>query len=129
MMRGILTLPADARVIEAALEGLTLANEVYLRRRPNTPLIGCSGVRYAWEPPGRHWWTVPEVRIAGKGDCKDFSSWRAAELRVYFGVPREEAYVIVHRTGPRMFHARTMTPWGIEDPSVALGMRSPSRRR
>ena len=126
MMRGVLNLPPIPRVIGAALEGLTSANQQFLRMHPRTPRLLESGVRYSWEPPGHNWWTIPEVLIAGKGDCKDFSTYLAAELREYDGIPPQQAYAYVYQTGPQMFHAVTMTPWGLVDPSKLLGMRGPA---
>lgn len=126
MMRGVVNLPPDERVIAAALEGLTCVNQEWLRRFPGTPSIFDSGVRYVWEPPGQNWWSIPECLYTRRGDCKDFSAWWAAELRERYGVPPQQAYPYVYRTGPRMFHAVTMTPWGLQDPSKALGMRGPA---
>lgn len=116
-MRARLTLPTDVRVIEAALEGLTLAN-VQILSRARLPRLYKSGVRY--ERDGvEDWRTADRVLLEGWGDCEDLSAWRAAERRL---AGERSARVVVRRTGHGTLHATVTGPKGSEDPSRILGM-------
>lgn len=122
-MRAVLELGArpSRATLEAAIEGTTLADEVYLREHPSTPPLYASGVRYQPEPRRRErWLRIPEVMSRGHGDCEDLAAWRAAELR-HKG---EEARVVMRSGGaPGKWHAVVeRADGGIEDPSRELGM-------
>ena len=111
----------------AALSGLVAANRILLRRNSRAPKLYGSGVRYQAEPRGSEkWQTIPQVIAAGRGDCEDLASWRAAELQE-MGIP---AKAVVIRTGRRMYHAVVLLPDGrLEDPSRRLGMKKSRGQR
>jgi hypothetical protein len=131
----VMLLPADAEEISAAAEGTIARNLRYLRQHPTTPhpyAAGLGSVRYHFEWPGAHWWTIPEVLVARWGDCKDLSCWLIAHQRVHGGeyirvadgvrFPR----LIVVPTGPLTLHAIVEHACGCrEDPSIQLGMPIP----
>ena len=115
-----------------ALHVLQAISELQLSRAQmagKEPRLYESGIRYQREPHGREWWqTAIDNLMEGEGDCEDLASHRAAELNVYEGEP---ARTIAIRTGRRAFHAVVLRGDGetIEDPSLALGMTAPTRRR
>jgi hypothetical protein len=131
----IMLLPEDPEDISAAAEGLIARNLRYLRRFPTTPSVyqlGAVGrLRYRFEQPGAHWWTIPEMLRAGWGDCKDLSCAVIARERIAGGETVNAAGVrwprmIVVPTGPRTLHAIVEHACGCrEDPSIALGMPTP----
>lgn len=116
-------------VLQKLLDCLTLANVLYLRRRPRTPLLYESGVRYVEEPSGRDEWQDIEDTIArASGDCEDLACWRVAELRVVY---REKALHhitvsdIPDKSGQIVttYHIAVQRANGlVEDPSKRLGM-------
>jgi hypothetical protein len=117
-----IAIPAQVSAITAMLEGLTALNFMILSALRHPPKLYTSGVRYRAEQPGRErWLRVDEVLKLGYGDCEDLATWRAAELRLFLGVPaRAGAY----RSGKKRFHSIVIYPDGtIEDPSRRLGMR------
>ena len=100
------------------MEGLIRLN-CYLIRLHNLPSIYDGGVRYKKDPE-EEWKHALLVHRDGWGDCEDLGALRAAEYRVYEGIP---AGAIVKRTGSRTLHAMVTLPDGtIEDPSRVLGM-------
>lgn len=119
-MRIQFEIPATRATLTAALEGLTAVNCVLMKRR-DLPQLYRSGIRYEREQPGRErWLNADELLAKCVGDCEDLAAYRAAELRVYHGVP---AIACVLRSGPKKFHAVVGFPDGtIEDPSRMLGM-------
>ena len=57
-------------ILVALLEGLILADVLYLRHRPGTPPLYAAGVPYVVEPPGRdNWQDIPRTLALGEGDC------------------------------------------------------------
>lgn len=109
--------------LRAALAGLVARNELVLRADPHAPRLYQSGVVYRQEPRGQeNWRTLPELLVAGWGDCEDLSAARAAELRVSGEDP--DAIGDVYRSGQRAWHAVVRRGDGsVEDPSLHLGMR------
>jgi hypothetical protein len=90
-------------------------------------------IRYKREPVPREWWQTIADNLAERvGDCEDLAAHRAAECRfagILAGVPYPARAVAI-RTGPNTYHAVVRHPSGrIEDPSRALGMGVPRRRR
>lgn len=107
----------DPELIEALLEGVTVANHILLSRR-RYPLLYRSGVRYRRETKER-WLLVPQILRQGFDDCEGLAGWRAAELRMA-GIP---ARVTVVKGTRARWHAVVLLPDGsIEDPSARLGM-------
>jgi hypothetical protein len=117
-----IAVPAQVTALSALLEGLTALDYMILTAMRRPPKLYSSGVVYRAEQPGRErWLRVDEVLKLGKGDCEDLAAWRAAELRLFFGVPARAG---VYRSGKKRFHAVVFYPDGtIEDPSRRLGMR------
>lgn len=114
-----------AHAIDAALEGLVQVAQNELMHPEVAgafPTLYTSGVRYERERGGTEHWLLPsQTYAAGRGDCEDLASWRAAELRVTGEDEGARARVI--RSGPRTWHAVVERSDGrIEDPSRALGM-------
>lgn len=108
----------DPELIEALLEGVTVANHILLSRTRLPPLYR-SGVVYRREKGTERWLLIPQVLRAGSGDCEDLAAWRASELRLV-GVPARVALVKGRRA---RWHAVVLLPDGsIEDPSANLGM-------
>lgn len=121
-----------ARALDHALEGLVgLATDELLLGLPQElrgdgherwfPSLYTSGVRYQRENGTERWLVPSQTLAAGRGDCEDLASWRAAELRVSGEDPNARARVI--RSGPRTWHAIVERGDGrLEDPSRELGM-------
>lgn len=108
----------DPELIEALLEGVTVANHILLSRTAYPPLYR-SGVRYKRETLER-WYLIPQILKRGGDDCEGLSGWRAAELRL-LGIP---ARVTVVKGSRARWHAVVLLPDGsLEDPSAKLGMR------
>ena len=126
-MRIRLNIPShlvSAPLLNAVLEAGTQINEAILHAHPDLPNLHDAGVRWQPEPPGDECWDdAIEVIRRGWGDCDDLGMWRAAERRVRLGDAGARA--IAYRSGPRLWHAVTLTGDGyIDDPSLALGMRA-----
>ena len=88
--------PEEQEVSHQALRTLLMAlmyvDIAWLKANPQAPLLYESGVRYEEEPPGQEdWQDVPTCLRMKVGDCEDLACWRAAELRVRFGI---DAYPI-----------------------------------
>ena len=112
------------------LEALTKLDEDYLRDYPETPTLYTSGVVYRRSGP-KEWFDVASTIAAGWGDCKDFSAYRAAELRRSgeSGARCWLKHVIDQREdGSKLyaFHVvvlrRSQGKTWLEDPSRILGM-------
>jgi hypothetical protein len=112
----------NAAVLKAYLEALIVANLVYLRSNPQTPLLYNSGVRYARTV---EWDSIPDLYARGFGDCKSLTAARVAELRARGKVAQPAFRFAVRANGARDFHILVFTPeapGGWEDPSRKLGM-------
>lgn len=108
---------------------LTIANLRYLQTHPRCPRLYATKIRYERETPGKRgvhgdplhadeWWTIPEIRRAGWGDCEDLACWRVAELRHLEGV---QARPSIREVSPGRWHVRVQLPNGtVEDPSAIL---------
>lgn len=107
------------KLVDVWLMALSIQDEYWLRH-VGAPELYQSGVIYRDEPDDI-WSDVPAVLEDRSGDCEDFAAWRAAELRLrgFDAVP----FARLESTSPVLYHALVRTPWGIEDPSVVLGMR------
>lgn len=121
---------ADRPVSHAALRTVLMAlmhvNILELQADPNLPLLFKSGVRYEEEPPGQEdWQDVLTTLKLGIGDCEDLACWRAAELRVRYGIEAVPTFIWKLRpNGGYLYHILVQYPDGrIEDPSRTLGMR------
>jgi hypothetical protein len=127
-----LAVQVPERKLDGALAILQSISELQLARMTGygrlVPTLYSAGIRYQREPVGREWWqTAIDNFSEREGDCEDLASHRAAELNVLEGEP---ARTIAVRTGARSFHAVVQRADGtIEDPSAALGMLAPRRRR
>lgn len=92
---------------------------VYERERFRAGVADATG-----RPPRlEEWRDARGVLEHGAGDCEDLAAYRVAEL-VQAGI---EARVQIVRRPPRegmrgLLHILAATPWGVEDPSRALGM-------
>ena len=119
-MDASLRLPDSAAVIEAALEGLVLANLVLIDTGLVPPFPHDAGVIYQIEPPGEEDWKLAHnVVHDGWGDCEDLAGWLAAGLRWTGDDP--DARVVLIRTGRNKLHAVVLRSDGsIDDPSLDL---------
>jgi hypothetical protein len=156
-MKLTMVVPDLPIALDQALEGLTRVSAVQLlgalvAGRPMPPIYQ-HGARYKREPGGREWWqTAADTFDVKEADCEDLATTRAAELRIaplmFFPATVAElphnpelvsaivagqlypARAFCKKTGPRMYHALVRHPDGREeDPSRALGMPVPRRRR
>lgn len=101
---------------------------------PNIPLLYQSGVRYFHDGKDDPWMDVlsilAEHEFAMKEgnraivDCEDLSCWRAAELRVKYGINANPTWIRRKRAdGKQLVHIFVRLPDGtFEDPSRLLGM-------
>lgn len=115
----------DVPQLNVLVRALCALDVVYLRAHPRTPLLKKSGVRYQTQPRGcERFKTVPAVLAAGSGDCDQLAPWRAAELRVRYGI---KAMPEVRQMGPNLWHVYVRMPDGkVEDISAHLGMPVPA---
>lgn len=111
-------------IVESMLRALISADSTYLAKHPETPPLYQSGVVYQRDQPGKEKWkTIPGVLRRGSGDCKDFASWRVAEL-----LRRGDRARVVLRKRQRpdgswLYHIVVQRGDGsLEDPSRILGM-------
>jgi hypothetical protein len=110
--------------LQAAMEGLVIANEAQLETGGIPPLYH-SGVVYERETRSRHPVGVERFQTArdafklGHADCDGLAPWRVAELRR----EGEDARVRVVRSPNVGYHVVVVREDGrIEDPSAKLGM-------
>jgi len=122
--------PEEQEVSHQALRTLLMAlmyvDIAWLKANPSAPLLYESGVRYEEEPPGQEdWQDVPTTLRMRVGDCEDLACWRAAELRVRYGIQAFPTFTCKKRAnGGYLYHITVALPDGrIEDPSRRLGMR------
>ena len=115
----------DVTHLNVLVRALCALDVLYLRAHPRTPLLKASGVRYKTQPKGcERFRTVPAVLAAGQGDCDQLAPWRAAELRVRYGI---KAVPEVKRMGRNLWHVYVRLPDGkVEDISAHLGMPVPA---
>lgn len=116
----------DKPQLTVLVRALTALDMLYLLAHPKAPLLSKSGVRYESQPGGgERFLTIPAVLAAGSGDCDQLAPWRAAELRVRYGI---RAMPEVKRMGKNLWHVFVRYPDGrVEDVSAALGMPVPPR--
>lgn len=116
----------DVPQVTVLVRALTALNMLWLRAHPRAPMLRASGVRYQTQPGGcERFKTVPNILAAGSGDCDQLAPWRAAELRVRYGI---RAMPEVKRMGKNLWHVYVRYPDGrVEDVSAALGMPVPPR--
>lgn len=116
----------DVPQVTILVRALTALNMLYLRKHPNAPLLSESGVKYRSQPAGcERFKTIPMILAAGSGDCDQLAPYRAAELRVRYGI---KAMPEVKRMSANLWHVYVRYPDGrVEDVSAALGMRVPPR--
>jgi hypothetical protein len=110
--------------LAAGVLGLMLEDVAYLKFYPKTPDLYDSGVIYKPEEGTEVWRTIPYVIAAGWGDCEDLGAWRAAELRVRYGV-KAVPHIRVRKLPSGSWRAHVVVRWpdgSIEDPSAKLGM-------
>lgn len=121
-MHAVMRLPDHALVVEAAVEGLTLANVVLIEQGVVPPYPHDTNVRYQLEPPGEEDWKLAHNVVRdGWGDCEDIAAWTAAGHRVTGFDPG--ARVVIMEMGPGKLHAVVELSDGtIEDPCLDLGM-------
>lgn len=115
----------DVPHLNVLVRALCALDVIYLRAHPQTPLLKQSGVVYKNQPRGcERFKTVPAVLEAGSGDCDQLAPWRAAELRVRYGI---KAMPEVRQMGPTLWHVYVRMPNGkVEDISAHLGMKVPA---
>lgn len=110
---------ADAREIEAALEGLVRVNVQQMKRMVRVPSLREAGVRYQRER-AEHWQTARELLRTRRGDCEDLVAYLVAQWRKNGDTGARPR---VLRTQPRVWHVVAVTGRGrVIDPSRALGM-------
>jgi hypothetical protein len=116
-------------VVNAALESVTRLNE-HMIRAGQTPtsheLITAGAV---WRPENmgdEHFDHGGTIASRGWGDCDDWAPLHAATLRASGQDPGATAVVVP--SGPSTYHAIVKRSSGeTEDPSIAAGMKAPSR--
>jgi hypothetical protein len=121
------------KVLDMILELLVQIDILYLRRKPKTPKLYESGVRYYHDGIRDEWFSVDEAIHEGLADCKGLSAWRVAELRESGedrGAKCTKKFAIVEdpTIGGRLvlYHVLVQRSDGnIEDPSRKLGMNLP----
>jgi len=128
--------PEGVALSEAALrhflEGLTLANQAYLRTHPDCPHpYNVAGLQWEMEPIGQEdWQSIPYILERKRADCEDLACYLAAWHRERNGIAAIPDFT--HRdvreptTGGMvsLYHIVVRHPDGrIEDPSRKLGMR------
>jgi hypothetical protein len=120
-MIATLQLPPLASVVEAALEGLVLANVVLIHEHL-VPLWLPKSIRYKLEPEGQEDWKLfHNVLRDGWGDCEDIAAIYAASYRAS-GLD-EGARVRVMVVAPGKLHAVTELSTGeIVDHCIDHGM-------
>lgn len=125
------SLELNLAVLHVLLAALVAVNRIWLRTVPGIPSIYRSGIRYVRDRPGHEdWCDCLQVLEQGFADCKSFAAWRVAELREN-GIPArcEVKEPRLLPNGMLLYHIRVRWPNGhIEDPSIALGMRTPNAR-
>lgn len=116
----------DVPQVTVLVRALTALNMLYLRAHPNAPLMHKSGVVYRTQPGGcERFKTIPSILAAGNADCDQLAPWRAAELRVRYGI---KAMPEVRRMAKNLWHVYVRYPDGrVEDVSARLGMPVPAR--
>jgi hypothetical protein len=114
-MKAVWPLPDVPAVVEAALEGLVLADLVLIESGLVPPFPEDTDVVYRLEPPGEEVWKLAhDVLADGFGDCEDMAAWNCAGLR-YTGED-EGARVVLIKTGVNKLHAVVLLSNGeIED--------------
>lgn len=126
--------------IKALMEGLCKANCAFLKLHPETPGIYdkgikvrgskvnyvFTGVKYEPEMSAEDWLSIPYIIAIGHGDCEDLACWRAAELRMKYGIQaKPDMRARKMPTGQWRAHAIVRLPDGrTEDPSAKLGMKT-----
>lgn len=114
------------KALQTLLTALMTIDVDWLRAHPETPGIYDSHVRYEEEPVGQEdWQDIPTSLRLGVSDCEDLSCWRAAELRVRFGLAAWPTFTYKLRSnGSYLYHITVRHPSGeTEDPSRRKGMR------
>lgn len=116
------------------LDCLTNIDCEQLSTYPKIPLIYNSGVRYFHDGNDDPWMDVLSILSAHRAaladnsraivDCEDLACWRAAELRVRFGVDANPTWIRRMRSdGKQLIHIFVRLPNGsFEDPSRIMGM-------
>ena len=118
---------AKVRFLLAQLEALIAANVGYLETGVRVPPLYKAGIRYTPDVPANEKWKdIPQVLFTRAGNCKEFASWRVAELR-YAGDALARCIVTITQLPQyTLFHITVRRGDGtIEDPSRALGMPEP----
>lgn len=118
-----------AGLIVAWVRPLIDTNVVFLSTHRNVPSLYRSGVVYKEEPFGlEDFFDVPTILQQGHADCEDLAAWRAAEYRMagYWSdvVVTWEAIELDSGDIDILFHVRTNSQFGLEDPSEVLGMNA-----
>jgi hypothetical protein len=120
---------AKVAILQSMLESLILADTLYLKQTPATPLLYEAGLRYEPEEIGHDdWRDIPAILDHKGGDCEDLACYRVAELRLLYGENANPyiTYSMVHSARHGVFclyHIRVARADGtIEDPSKILGM-------
>lgn len=140
-MRFTCDLPDHAVACEIVLDALIEVARVMIRAGVVPPFPhdvknrdGGYALHYQLEPAGEEDWKLPDgVMRDGWFDCEDGAIWVAAGIRETgrdaWGVPVDDAWVRIVRTGRNKLHAVVEGSDGVwRDPSVEL-MRPDDLRR
>ena len=68
-------------VLDVMLDALVAVDALWLRRKPMTPPLRESGVRYYHEGIKDEWFSIDAALHDGVADCKGLAAWEVAELR------------------------------------------------
>lgn len=118
--------PVNAKQLTIFVRALCAYDYLWLQSNPRTPDLYESGVRYSRQPGGvERFLPIPRILDAGEADCDQLAPWRAAELRLRYGI---RAQPEVRKMAANLFHVFVRHPNGrVEDPSARLGMSIPRR--
>lgn len=108
----------NAAALKSALECL-VAFDIDFLRTHSCPGLYRSGVKY-----GRTlWWEdIPQVYARTFGDCKSLSAWLIAEYRISGMTANPIFRWRRNRDGSTDYHILVESMFGVEDPSLILGM-------
>lgn len=121
------TLPDHGAIVEAILEGFTVAAMLIIQTGVVPPFPTQLPIRYRRET-GETWLLPNQVVQVGEADCEDLCIWFAAGLRVTGQDPGAMCTLV--NTGPRQIHCLVrMSDGQLYDPSLELRQRETAQKR
>lgn len=121
------TLPDHGAIVEAVLDGFTVAACLIIATGAVPPFPNMLPIRYRKEQ-GETWLLPNQVVQLGEGDCEDLCIWASAGFRVTGQDPG--ARCVLANTGPRQIHCLVqMSDGQMYDPSRELQALENQRKR